>query len=470
MPKHASEPKNKMGTAPIGKLLLSMSVPMMLAMLIQALYNMVDSYYVAKLGQDALNAVGMAYPIQSLMTAVSTGTCVGMNALLSKSLGAKDLEEANRAAGNGILLAVLSALICSLLGIIFSRAFFCIQTDIPGIIEQGTTYLKICCGFSCGMFIGTMMERLLQSTGNAIWAMLSQGLGAIINIVLDPLLIFGYGPFPQLGVAGAAVATVTGQTCAALLSIELNRKLNQDVTFASRYFFPRTRTLRQIYSLGIPTMVMCSVGSVMVFCVNQILIGFTDAATAVFSVCYKLQSFVFMPVSALNTGMVPIIAYNFGARQHNRIRQTIKDAFIIAIAIMLVGLAIAQIFPAKLLGLFEASEEMLAIGVPALRRISLGFLFGSISVVALSTFQGVGNGIQSMLVSIARQLFALLPVAYLLSLTGQLELVWLAFPIAEVISAGLSAVFLTRTFRSVIDPLGVQTCSPVLSPRNREAF
>lgn len=451
---------NAMGTEPVGRLLLRMSVPMMLAMLVQALYNAVDSYYVAKLGQDALNAVSMAFPIQSLMTAISTGVCVGMNALLSHSLGTQEREEANRAAGNGLLLAVISAIVCAVAGVSTARAFFRLQTDIPGIVAQGTIYLQICCGLSLGMFVGTAMERLLQSIGRSTSAMASQGLGAIINIVFDPLLIFGWGPFPPMGVAGAAVATVLGQTCGAGLSILLNRILNREITFAPRYLLPRAQTLRRILGLGVPTMVMCSVGSVMVFCVNQILIAFTDAATAAFGVCYKLQSFVFMPVSALNTGMVPIVAYNAGARRPDRIRQTIRAAFGVAITIMVAGLAVAQIFPAKLLGLFEASGEMLSIGVTALRIISLGFLFGSISVVSLSTFQGVGNGVLSMLVSIARQLLALLPAAWLLSLSGRLELIWFAFPIAEIIAASLSGLLLARMLRLVIDPLAVKAHAP----------
>lgn len=445
--------ENKMGVMPVGRLLMTMSVPMMLSMLVQALYNVVDSYFVAKISQDALNAVSLAFPVQNLMIGVAVGTGVGVNALLSRSLGEKNFEAANEAAGNGILLAFLSGLVTILVGLTVPRFFFQVQTDIPGIVEQGTAYLTICCTCSMGLYMGIMFERLLQSTGKTVYTMITQGIGAITNIIMDPVLIFGLGPFPEMGVAGAAVATVAGQIVGAVLGLIMNLSVNRELTFGLRYLRPRGRSVGQIYSVGVPTMVMNSVGSVMVFGLNQILIGFTDTATAVFGVYFKLQSFIFMPVFGLNNGMVPIIAYNYGAKNRQRILDTMKLAVITAVCVMLAGLAVAELFPAQLLGLFEASDEMLAIGVPALRIICTCFIFAGFGIVSGSVFQALGHGVLSMMVSIVRQLLVLLPAAYLLSLTGRLELVWLAFPIAELASVVMCVIFTRRIIRTVIDPL-----------------
>ncbi len=445
--------ENKMGVMPVGKLLINMSVPMMLSMLVQALYNVVDSYFVAKLSQDALNAVSLSFPIQNLMIAVSVGTGVGLNALLSRNLGEKNFEGANRAAGNGLFLAFLSGLAAIVVGLTVPHAFFLAQTDIPGIIEQGTAYLQICCTWSMGLFMGVLFERLLQSTGKTFYAMIAQTVGAVTNIVMDPVLIFGLGPFPAMGVAGAAAATVAGQIIGAAVGCMMNLTFNKELNFGRKYLKPQGRVIKQIYAVGVPSMVLSSVGSVMVFGLNQILMAFTDTATAVFGVYFKLQSFIFMPVFGLNNGMVPIIAYNYGARNRERILQTMKLAIITATAIMLAGVAVAEIFPVQLLGLFEASEEMLAIGVPALRIICTSFVFAGFGIVCGSVFQALGHGVMSMIVSIIRQLVILLPVAWLLSLTGRLELVWLAFPIAEFFAVLLSIVFLRRVIRQVIDPL-----------------
>lgn len=445
--------ENKMGVMPVGKLLMTMSVPMMLSMLVQALYNVVDSYFVAKISQDALNAVSLSFPIQNLMIGVAVGTGVGVNALLSRSLGEKNFEAANEAAGNSMLLAFLSGLVTVFVGLTLPGLFFRIQTDIPGIVEQGTTYLTICCTCSMGLYMGIMFERLLQSTGKTVYSMITQGVGAITNIIMDPVLIFGLGPFPEMGVAGAAVATVAGQIVGAILGLVMNLSVNRELTFHPRYLRPRGRIVGQIYSVGIPTMVMNSVGSVMVFGLNQILIGFTDTATAVFGVYFKLQSFIFMPVFGLNNGMVPIIAYNYGAKNRQRILDTMKLAVITAVCVMLAGLAVAELFPAQLLGLFEASDEMLEIGVPALRIICTCFIFAGFGIVSGSVFQALGHGVLSMMVSIVRQLLVLLPAAYLLSLTGRLELVWLAFPIAELASVAMCIIFTRRIIRTVIDPL-----------------
>ena len=445
--------ENKMGVMPVGKLLMSMSIPMMLSMLVQALYNVVDSYFVAKISQDALNAVSLSFPIQNIIIGIAVGTGVGINALLSRSLGEKNYETANETAGNGILLAVVSGLVMLVVGLTLPGVFFRIQTDIPGIVDQGTIYLTICCTCSMGIFLEIMFERLLQSTGMTVLTMLTQGVGAITNIIMDPILIFGLGPFPEMGVAGAAVATVVGQIVGAILGLILNLTKNKELDFHPRYLRLKSKIVGQIYAVGVPSMVMNTVGSVMVFGLNQILMGFTDTATAVFGVYFKLQSFIFMPVFGLNNGMVPIIAYNYGARNRKRIMDTMKLSIIAAVGIMLAGLAIAEFFPAQLLRIFNASEEMLAIGVPALRIICTCFVFAGFGIVSGSVFQALGHGVLSMMVSIVRQLLVLLPAAYLLSLTGRLELVWLAFPISELSSVVMCTVFTRRIIRTVIDPL-----------------
>ena len=445
--------ENKMGVMPVGKLLLTMSLPMMISMLVQALYNVVDSYFVAKLSQDALNAVSLSFPIQNLMIAVAVGTGVGLNALLSRNLGERNFEGANQAAGNGLFLSFCGGLVAIVVGLTVPRAFFMAQTDISAIVEQGTVYLTICCTCSMGLFMGVMFERLLQSTGNTFYAMIAQTVGAVTNIVMDPVLIFGLGPFPAMGVAGAAAATVAGQILGAIVGCTLNLTFNKELSFGRKYMKPQGRVIKQIYAVGVPSMILSSVGSVMVFGLNQILIAFTDTATAVFGVYFKLQSFIFMPVFGLNNGMVPIIAYNYGARNRERILQTMKMAVVTATAIMLVGVAVAEIFPGQLLGLFEASEEMLAIGIPALRIICTSFVFAGFCIVSGSVFQALGHGVLSMINSIVRQLAVLLPVAWLLSLTGRLELVWLAFPIAELFSVCLCAIFTRRIIKTVIDPL-----------------
>ena len=445
--------ENKMGIMPVGKLLMSMSIPMMISMLVQALYNVVDSYFVAQISQDALNAVGLAFPIQNLMIAVSVGTGVGVNALLSRSLGEKNYETANATAGNGLLLAFLSGLVFIIIGQTVPRAFYLAQTDISGIVEQGSVYLSICCTWSMGLFMEIMFERLLQSTGNTVLTMLTQGIGAVTNIILDPILIFGLGPFPKMGVAGAAVATVTGQIVGAVLGLIINFRFNKELNLKPSYLKPRGNIIKRIYAVGVPTMVMNSIGSVMVFGLKNILFSFTDAATAVFSIYYKLQSFIFMPVFGLNNGMVPIIAYNYGAQKADRILQTMKLASATATIIMLIGLGVAELFPAWLLGIFNASEEMLTIGVPALRIICTCFVFAGFGIVAGSVFQALGHGMLSMTVSIVRQLVVLLPVAWLLSLTGRLELVWLAFPLSELFSVVLCVFFTRRIVRTVLEPM-----------------
>ncbi len=445
--------ENKMGVMPENKLLISMAVPMMLSMLVQALYNVVDSIFVARISEDALTAVSLAFPVQNLMIAIGAGTGVGINALLSKSLGEKNQKLANKAAHNGILLMLFSAMACALFGLFGSRWFFTTQTDEAVLIEYGQQYLSVVMLFSFGLFGQFITERLLQATGRTVYSMYTQLLGAVLNIILDPILIFGLLGCPAMGITGAALATVIGQIAAAVLGFWLNIKKNPDIQLQVKELVPDGTVIKKIYSVGVPSIIMGSIGSVMTYGMNLILMGFSSTAAAVFGVYFKLQSFFFMPVFGLNNGMVPIIAYNYGARKKDRMMKTLKLAITYAVSIMVIGFLVMQIFPAQLFGLFEASEEMLAIGVPALRFISISFLFAGFCIIAGSMFQALGNGVLSMIVSVARQLLVLLPVAYLLSLSGNLNLIWLSFPIAELISVALSSIFLYRIYQKVIKPL-----------------
>ena len=445
--------ENKMGTMPENKLLISMAVPMMLSMLVQALYNVVDSIFVAKISEDALTAVSLAFPVQNLLIALGTGTGVGINALLSKSLGEKNQKLANKVAHNGILLMLFSAIACALFGIFGSRWFFTTQTDDLVLIEYGTQYLTIVMSCSFGIFGQFITERLLQATGRTTLSMYTQLLGAVTNLILDPILIFGWFGLPAMGITGAAVATVLGQIISAMFGFWLNVKKNPEIQLNLKELVPDGAVIKKIYSVGIPSIIMGSIGSVMTYGMNLILMGFSSTAAAVFGVYFKLQSFIFMPVFGLNNGMVPIIAYNYGAKKKDRMLRTMKLAIMYAVGIMFVGFLVMQIFPVQLFSLFEASAEMLAIGVPALRFISISFLFAGFCIIAGSTFQALGNGMLSMIVSIARQLVVLLPVAYLLSLTGNLNLIWLSFPIAELMSVALSGLFLYKIYKKVIKPL-----------------
>lgn len=447
--------ENKMGYMPIPKLLFTMSIPMIISMLVQALYNVVDSAFVAKLSENALTAVSMAFPVQNLMIAVSVGTGVGINALLSRSLGEKQFEQANLAARNGLFLGIASYLVFAVLGLIGSRQFYLAQTDDPELVLYGTQYVFVVTVFSFGLFLAVLSERLLQSTGLTIYNMYTQGLGAIINIILDPILIFGLFGFPRLEVLGAAVATVVGQICGMLLGVFCNMKKNKEININMKGFRPHLPTIRRIYQVGIPSIIMQSIGSVMVFGINKILMMFTSTAVSVFGVYFKLQSFIFMPVFGLNNGMVPIIAYNYGAREKKRIMQTAWLSIGAAVTIMLVGLAVFHIFTEELLGIFEASLDMLAIGVPALKIISLSFSFAGYGIVVGSVFQALGNGVYSLMVSVARQLLVILPVAFVLARVGGLAAVWWAFPIAEIVAVIMSTVLFRRIYCKKIQPLSV---------------
>lgn len=445
---------NKMGTMPMNRLLLSMALPMMVSMLVQALYNIVDSVFVSMINENALTAVSLAFPIQSLMIALSTGTGVGVNAVLSRSLGERDQENVNKAAENGVFLAIMSYVVFLIVGVLIAKPFYLSQTKDQEIVSYGVTYLTIVCICSIGMFTQMTFEKLLQSTGRTMYTMITQSLGAVINIIFDPILIFGLFGFPKMGVAGAAAATVFGQIVAAGLAIIFNLKVNKDIHLNFRKFRPEKKMIGRIYAVGIPSIIMQAIGSVMTYGMNLILIQFTSTATAVFGVYFKVQSFVFMPVFGLNNGMVPIVAYNYGAGNRKRVKHVAKLSIIYAVSIMMVGLLVFQIFPDKLLAMFNASEHMLTIGVPALRIISLSFMFAGFCIVIGSVFQALGNGVYSLAVSVARQLLVLLPAAYLLSLTGKVENVWWAFPIAELMSLTVTLFFYARINKKIISKIG----------------
>lgn len=439
--------ENKMGTMPENKLLLSMAVPMMISMLVQALYNIVDSIFVSRICEDALTAVSMAFPWQNIIISIAVGFGVGINALLSRALGQKNAERVNQVAVNGLLLAGLSYLLVLVAGLIGIRAYMRTQTDIETIVNYGITYLNICILCSFGVFVEITFERFLQATGRTVYSMITQLTGAITNIILDPILIFGLFGFPKLGIAGAAWATVIGQCVGAVVAVMLNHFKNPEVHLRLRHIRPNGRLMGEITAISIPSIIMSCISSLTCFVMNMILIAYSSTAVAVFGVYFKLQSFVFMPVFGLNNGMVPIIAYNYGAQKPERIHKTIRLGMVYAVAIMLIGLLVFQLIPKELLLMFDASDAMLEIGAPALRIMSLAFVFAGIGIVSGSSCQAFGYSVYSMLISIARQIVVLIPAAYLLSLTGVLRSIWFAFPIAEIFSLILSLFFLRTTLK-----------------------
>lgn len=439
--------ENKMGTMPENKLLLSMAVPMMISMLVQALYNIVDSIFVSRICEDALTAVSMAFPWQNIVIAIAVGFGVGINALLSRALGQKNAERVNQVAINGLLLAGLSYLLVLVAGLIGIRAYMRTQTDIESIVNYGITYLNICILCSFGVFVEITFERFLQATGRTIYSMIAQLAGALTNIILDPILIFGLLGFPKLGIAGAAWATVIGQCVGAVVAVTLNHFKNPEVHLRLRHIRPNGRLMGEITAISIPSIIMSCISSLTCFVMNMILIAYSSTAVAVFGVYFKLQSFVFMPVFGLNNGMVPIIAYNYGAQKPERIHKTIRLGMAYAVAIMAVGLLVFQLIPKQLLLMFDASDAMLGIGAPALRIMSLAFVFAGVGIASSSACQAFGYSVYSMLISIARQIVVLIPAAYLLSLTGVLRSIWFAFPIAEIVSLFLSLFFLRTTLK-----------------------
>lgn len=448
-----SMPKeNKMGTMPVKKLIFNMALPLIISMLIQALYNIVDSIFVSRISEDALTAVSLVFPVQNLMIAFATGTGVGMNALLSRRLGEKNREAAEEVANVGLLLSICTAVVFALFGVFGSQLYFSMQKGVsPIIAEYGAQYLSIVCIGSIGIFVEITAERMLQGTGQTLITMFIQGIGAIINIILDPIMIFGLLGCPAMGVRGAAYATIIGQLVAAVLGIVLNQKHNTDVRVnlkKIRFNFP---LIGEIYSIGFPSILMTAIGSVTTYLMNQILLAFSTTASAVYGVYFKLNSFFFMPLFGLNNAVVPIVAYNYGARNRGRIHQAIRTSTITAVTIMLLGWAAFFFLPVPLLRLFDASEAMIAIGIPAFRITSFTYPLAAVSIVASSVFQALGKSIYSMLVSLGRQLIVLIPVAYLFSLTGVLDDVWLAFPIAEVVCLVSSLFFLKKVLHRLDD-------------------
>ena len=445
--------ENKMGVMPMNRLIINMSVPMMISMLVQALYNVVDSIFVAMIDEKALTAVSMAFPIQGLIIAVAAGTGVGVNAILSRALGAKNNEKADKTAENGIFLAVASYVVFLLIGIFAVKPFYMSQTDDMEIVNYGVKYLTIVCVLSLGVFIQIMFERLLQSTGKTVYTMISQALGAVINIIMDPIMIFGIGFFPKMGVTGAAAATVIGQIAAAAVGFMFNKTKNKEIHINMIGFRPDTGMIKEIYEIGVPSMVMQAIGSVMVYGMNRILITFNSTAVAVFGVYFKLQSFVFMPVFGLNNGMIPILAYNLGAHKRERFMQGVKLSVIYAVIIMTAGTVLFELLPGPMLKMFSASDDMLKMGEPALRILCMSFIMAAIGISCSTVFQAVGKAVYSMIVSIARQIVVLLPAAYVLSKTGVVNNVWFAFPIAEVVSMIVSIIFFLKTKREIINKI-----------------
>lgn len=448
--------ENKMGILPINKLLFNMSLPIMVSMLIQALYNIVDSIFVSKISENAFTAVSLAFPVQNLMIALGAGTGVGINALLSKSLGEKDFDRANKTARNGIFLTFINYFIFVLFGLFFTKMFFTAQSKNPEIVSYGIDYLRVITLLSIGIFGQLTFERLLQATGKTVYSMYTQGAGAIINIIFDPILIFGIGPFPKMGVTGAAVATVTGQISAMVLGLIFNVKINKEININMKGFKPDSAIIKKIYIVGVPSIIMQSITSVMTFGMNKILGVYSDTAQAVMGAYFKLQSFIFMPVFGLNNGLIPILSYNFGAKKRKRMIDTIKYGMLFATIIMVVGTLIMQLMPDTLLKAFDSSANMMAIGRVALRIISMSFIFAGIDIIITASLQSLGYSIFSMFISIARNLVVLLPTAYAiakLSHFSNVDYIWWAFFISEIFSLICALIFLKIVYKKVIKPI-----------------
>ena len=446
---------NKMGTMPVGKLLFNMALPMVISMLVQALYNVVDSIYVSAISESAVTALSLAFPIQNIQIGFATGIGVGVNALLSKSLGEGDQKTANRSAGNGFFLVGIVTVLFILFGVFFAKPYYAMQSDVTETVEGGAAYTAICCIFSVGIFVEVLCERLLQASGRTVYTMITQGVGAVVNIILDPLLIFGVEALgiPAMGMAGAAVATVIGQWIAAILALIFNFKFNTDIQLDLSIIKPRADVLKKVLVVGVPSIVMMVIGSVMTFTMNQILQGFSETATGVFGVYFKLQSFFFMPLFAINNATISIVAFNYGARNPKRITGTLKRSSATAFCIMVAGLLIFQLAPEVLLGFFNPTEEFLRIGCSALRLISICFPAAAIGIALSASFQALGNGIYATITSMCRQLLVLVPAAYLLSLTGEVTNVWWAFPIAECASLAATMIFYWRIYTKKVKPL-----------------
>lgn len=451
--------QNIMGYMPCNQLILKLSVPMMLSMLVQALYNIVDSVFVARVSEDALTAVSLAFPLQSLLIAVAVGTGVGVNARLSRKLGEKSMREVNTTAGNALFISIIYSVVFLVLGLTICEPFYRLMTDDPEIIQYGIDYSSVVLTFAAAPIFQMACERLLQATGKTFYSMITQTTGAIINVIMDPIMIFGLFGMPAMGTKGAAIATVLGQAVAALMAVFFNLKFNKEISFGAQYIKPHKETIKAIYIVGIPSIIMQSISSVMNFGMNKILLQFSSTAAAAFGIYFKLQSFVFMPVFGLNNGIVPIIAYNYGARKPDRIKETFKIAVMYAVAIMLVGILIFELLPELLLKVFNASDNLYAIGTVALRLIAIHFVFAGYDIVCSSFMQALGHGVKSLIVSIVRQLLFLLPAAYIFAHIFGLNAVWLSFPVAEVAALILCTIFTGKIFKTEIEPLYEKTDS-----------
>ena len=450
--------ENKMRTRPAGRLLFTMALPLILSMLVQAVYNVVDSVYVSQISESAVTALSLAFPVQNLLIGCAIGVAVGVNSLLSKSLGEGNRDHANIAAGNGIFLAAIVMVVFMVFGIVGSRPYYTIQSTVAETIEGGTSYVYICCLFCGGLLIEVLGERLLQATGRTVYTLFTQGTGAILNIILDPVFIFGFEPLgiAPMGVAGAAVATVIGQWVAGIMAVIFNLKCNKEVQFGLKYLRPHGKVMKLILAVGIPSMVMMAIGSVMNFAMNQILLGFKqygETPAAVFGVYYKLQSFVFMPVFGLNNAAITLVAYNYGARLPQRITKVLKASVTGAFVFMVAGTLLFQFAPNLLLMPFDPSADFMDMGMTALRIISFHFPLAAIGIALSASFQGLGNGSYSTIISLCRQLIVLVPVTYLLSLSGNIHLVWWAFLISEVVSLALTLLLFRRIYKARIKPL-----------------
>lgn len=448
--------ENKMGYMPENKLLLSMSIPMMLSMLIQALYNIIDGLFVAGISpeQYELTAVNLAFPAQNLMIAVSVGVGVGINALISRYLGFKNYEKVDKIAGQGLLLAIISYLLFAVGGTLISRPYFLIMTtDISDavaretVVEMGTSYLQVCFLASFGLFCQVVHEKYMQATGKTTLSMATQLVGAILNMIFDPILIYGCG----LGILGAAYATVGGQIASGIVGVLLHHYKNREVRLKPENIKPDMKIIKEIFKIGLPSILMNSIGSFMTAAFNKIIMALSEYAVNVFGIYFKLQSFVFMPVFGFNNGMISIVSYNYGARKKKRMLKTIKLGLVYAVSFMIFGFVLFQIFPTPLLSMFNLTEEAITtVGVPALRTISISFIFAGFSIIYSAVFQSFGYSFFSMLISIGRQLVTLLPVAYLLSLTGDINAVWWSYPIAELVCVVLSVVFYVYIYKHKI--------------------
>ncbi len=445
--------QNIMGYMPCGQLVLKLSVPMMMSMLVQALYNIVDSVFVSRVSEAALTAVSLAFPLQSFLVAVAVGTGVGVNARLSRKLGEKNINDVNITAGNALTIAAIYSIVFFILGLTICRPFYTLMTDDPEIIQYGVDYTSVVLTLAVCPIFQIALERTLQATGKSFYSMITQTTGAIINVIMDPIMIFGLFGFPAMGTKGAAIATVLGQAVAAVLALIFNLRLNKEITFSLKYLKPHAETIKTIYIVGIPSIIMQSISSIMNFGMNKILLQFSSTAATAFGVYFKLQSFVFMPVFGLNNGIVPIVAYNYGARNPDRIKKTFNIAIAYAVAIMLAGAIIFEAIPGQLLSIFNASENLYDIGIRALRIIAIHFVLAGYGIVCSSMMQALGHGVRSLIVSLIRQIVVLLPVAYIFANIAGLSLVWFSFPIAEMVSVVVSTLFTRDIFKKEIEPL-----------------